>query len=215
MTKLIDLTHPLEHGMPAFPGDPEPAIEPLDTLEGAGYNTTRISMSSHTGTHLDVPFHFFDDGKTLEQVEIGRFHGPAVLVDLAAEGALAPGTRLSRETLERHTELFRPGARILYRTGWDKRFGSGDFFEGYPSLTLEAASWIASRRIGLLGMDTPSPSEDFAEVHRVLLGPEAEIIVVESLANLDQLPPAFTLSCLPLPFRGRDGSPVRAVAITG
>ncbi|MCP5111152.1 MAG: cyclase family protein, partial [bacterium] len=58
MTKLIDLTHPLTHGMPVFPGDPPPVIEPLATLPEDGFHTTRLDLCSHTGTHLDAPYHF-------------------------------------------------------------------------------------------------------------------------------------------------------------
>jgi len=193
--------------MTVCPGDPPPVIEPHDAIASAGYNTTRLSMSNHTGTHLDVPYHYLDNGARVDEVELDTFYGPAALIDLG------PGAVIDVKALELHAEVFQPGARVLYRTGWGSRFGDDDFFHGFPSLTPDAARWIAGRGIGLLGMDTPSPSEESRETHLALLG--AGIILVESLANLEQLPPRFTLSCLPLKLTGLDGSPVRAVAVVG
>ena len=92
-------------------------------------------------------------------------------------------------------------------------FGTKEFFSDYPDLTIEAARWIAERRIGLLGMDTPTPSSQWLECHHILLGKGTEIVIVEGLANLDQLPPEFTLMAFPLNLKGRDGSPIRAVAL--
>ena len=204
MTKLVDLTHPLTHGMPVFPGDPPPVIEPLATVSADGFNTTRVDVCSHTGTHLDVPYHFYDDGKTLDEMDLSAFYGPATVLKVA-------GASITAELLQPRAEAFQPGARVLLQTGWERHFGTPAFFQGYPSLTAEASRWIASRRIALLGLDTPSPSEDFTEVHRILLG--ADIVIVEALANIDALPPHFTLCCFPLKLTGRDGSPVRAVAV--
>jgi kynurenine formamidase len=92
-------------------------------------------------------------------------------------------------------------------------FGRPEFFAEFPTLTLEAAQWIAERRIALLGMDTPTPSTEWKEVHWALLGKGVELVMVEGLANLDRLPERFTLVAFPLNIKGRDGSPIRAVAV--
>jgi kynurenine formamidase len=172
-----------------------------------------VSLSTHQGTHLDVPFHFFDDGKTLDQVDLERFYGEAHLVDFAPGAALPPQTPLTLEMFTRHEAVFRPGAKIVYRTGWDRMFGRPEFFSQFPTLTLEAARWIASRRISLLGMDTPTPSAEWLECHHILLGKGVEMIIVEGLANLEKLPPVFTFIGFPLNIKGRDGSPIRAVGV--
>jgi arylformamidase len=215
MTSIVDLTHPLCDGQLAFPGDPRPSIRVHGTLATAGYNVATISMSTHQGTHVDAPYHFFDDGKTLDDVPLDRFYGPAVPVDLAPGGVLAPNTPLSIEMLRPYAVKFTPAARVLVRTGWDRMFNRPEFFTDFPSLTLEAARWIADRRIGLLGLDMPTPSQQGREVHHALLGPPAEIVLVEGLANLDRLPPRFVFAGLPLRLSGRDGSPIRAAAIVG
>jgi arylformamidase len=116
--------------------------------------------------------------------------------------------------LSRFEHLLTPGARIIYETGWHREFGQPHFFDDFPSLTQDAAHYLIARRIRLLGMDTPTPSRDWLEVHRILLGRPAEVVVVESLAHLDQLPDQFTFIGFPLLFTGRDGSPIRAVGLS-
>ena len=152
MPRLIDLSHPLEHGQPNFPFDPKLSVLVHNTVASIGYNITQISMSTHQGTHLDAPYHFYDDGKTVDQMPLDRFYGPAVLVDLAPGAFLPAKTTITREMLEPHAEKFQPGAKVIYRTGWDRTFGTPECFTEFPTLTLEAARWIADRCIGLRGI---------------------------------------------------------------
>ncbi len=210
--QLIDLSHPLEHGQLNFPYDPKISVLVHNTVSSIGYNMTQVSLASHQGTHLDAPFHFYDDGKTIDQMDLAQFYGPAHLVDLAPGGALAPGTELTVAMFEPHAAKFTPGAKIVYRTGWDRQFGTPEFFSAFPTLTLDAARWIAARGIGMLGMDTPTPSVDWKECHLILLGPGVEIVIVEALRGLERLPEQFLFMGFPLNLKGRDGSPIRAVA---
>jgi kynurenine formamidase len=209
--RIIDLSHPLVDGQLCFPGDPTPRIKPYDSIAEAGFNTTLLTIGSHAGTHLDAPFHYLRDGTTVDRIPLEVLYGPAVLVDLAPDSELGLEARISPAMLALHGDAFQPGARVLIRTGWDKRFGEHEFFRDYPSFTEEAAEWIAERRIALLGMDMPSPAEDGDDVHRILLG--AGIILVEALANLASLPREFVFLGLPLKVKGRDGSPIRAAAV--
>ena len=80
-------------------------------------------------------------------------------------------------------------------------------------MTLEATRWIAERKIGLLGMDTPTPSTDWKECHLILLKKDVEIVIVEGLTHLHKLPEQFTFIGFPMNITGRDGSPIRAVAV--
>ncbi len=212
MRKLIDLSHPLEHGQLNFPFDPKICVIPHNTIASIGYNITQLSLSTHQGTHLDAPYHFYDDGKTLDQMRLEQFCGPATLIDLAPGSHLKAKTPLTLEMFQAHAKKFRPGAKIIYRTGWSRKFGTPEFFSDFPTLTLEAARWIADRRIGLLGMDTPTPSTEWMECHHILLKRGVEIVIVEGLTNLEKLPAQFTFIGLPLNIKGRDGSPIRAVA---
>ena len=94
--RLIDLSHPLEQGQLSFPGDTELSVAVHSTVATIGYNGTRISISTHQGTHLDAPYHFFDDGKTVDEIPLDRFYGPATLVDLAPGASLEPNTPSNR-----------------------------------------------------------------------------------------------------------------------
>jgi kynurenine formamidase len=213
MSKLIDLSQPFAHGQLNFPYDPKISIVAHNTVSSIGYNITQMTMSTHQGTHLDVPYHFYDDGKTVDQMPLDRFYGPATLIDLAPNSALAAKTPITVEMLLPHAKKFEPGAKVIYRTGWDRAFNTPESFSDFPTLTLEAAKWIAERRIGLLGMDALTPSVEWKEVHLALLHKDVEIVIVEGLTNLEQLPDKFTFIGFPLNIKGRDGSPIRAVAL--
>ena len=213
MPKLIDLSHPLEHGQLNFPFDPKISVVVHNTVASISYNITQLSLSTHQGTHLDVPFHFYDDGLTVDQMPLERFYGLAILVDLAPGSYLPPKTPITVEMLAPHAAKFQRGAKVIYRTGWDQTFNTPECFTDFPTLTLDAARWIAARQIGLLGMDTLTPSTEWKETHWTLLAKGVEIVIVEGLTNLHKLPEQFTLAAFPLNIKGRDGSPIRAVAI--
>ena len=213
MAQLLDLSHPLEHGQFNFPWDPKISVVVHNTVASIGYNITQLSLSTHQGTHLDAPFHFYDDGKTVDQMRLDQFYGPATLIDLAPGGQLEPNTPLTVEMFKPHAERFRPGAKIIYRTGWSRMFGKPEFFADFPTLTLDAARWIAARGVGLLGMDTPTPSTDWKACHHILLAPGVEMVIVEGLTNLEKLPERFIFIGFPLNIKGRDGAPIRAVAL--
>lgn len=207
--KLIDLSHPLRDGQPGFPGDPVLTIAPHYTIAQQRCNVSRIAMGSHQGTHLDALYHFIPDGKRIDEMPLEWFCGPARVLRIPK--------RARKEITVADFKPFEaslvPGARIIYETGWHRHFGRPDYFTDFPSLTQEAAVYLASRRIRMLGMDTPTPGRDYYEVHHLLQQKPAEIVIVESLASLDALPPEFFFIGFPLRFAGGDGSPVRAVAL--
>ena len=127
----------------------------------------------------------------------------------------AAGGAITADDLRQHESYLQPEAKILVATGWYKQFGESNYFTDFPSFTVEAAGYLASRRIRLLGMDMPTPGKDWYEIHHILLAQDVEIVLVEGLANLDALPDEFTFIGFPLNFKGRDGSPIRAVAVCG
>ena len=206
---IVDLSHPLVHGQPTFPSDPKLSIVPHGTTATLRYNISQVVMSTHQGTHLDAMYHFLDDGKTLDQMPLDWFYGPAVVLRIPKQ----PREEITPDDFRPHEHLLVPGAKIIYETGWHRHFGRPGFFEDFPSLTQDAARYLVSRRIRLLGMDTPTPSRDWYEVHHILLAKDAEIVIVEALAHLDRVPDRITFCGFPLNFAGRDGSPIRAVAI--
>jgi arylformamidase len=207
--RFVDLSHPLLDKAGAFPNDPKLAVIEFGRIPTHKYNMTQLVMGTHQGTHLDAMFHFFDEGRTLDQMPLDWFFGPAKALKLPkpADG------EITAEDLKKHENYLQPGARIILNTGWYRRFGTLAFFEHFPSLTLDAARYLASRRIRLLGMDMPTPGKQWLELHHILLAKDVEIVVVEALANLDSVPEDFTFVGFPLNIKGRDGSPIRAVGI--
>ena len=207
---LVDLSHPLIHGQASFPSDPPLSITAHTTIATDRCNVSRVVMGTHQGTHLDAMTHFVEGGRSLDQMPLEWFYDPARVLRIPK----AAREELDVADFEPFAEHLVPGARIIYETGWHQQYGQANYFTDFPSLTQAAAHYLAGRGIRLLGMDTPTPGRDYYEVHHILLGRPAEIVVVESLAHLDQVPDEFILMAFPLNFHGRDGSPIRAVALT-
>ena len=207
--KLINLTHPITSGYYSFPNDPKLSITQQGTIDANQYNISKITTGSHQGTHLDAMYHFFEDGRTIDNMPLDWFYGPARILRIPKE----VGSEISVEDLLPHEQFLQSEARIIIETGWHRNFGSPAFFESFPSLTIPAAEFLAEKKIRMLGMDMPSLGEAYYELHRILLAPQVEVVVVESLANLDKVPDSFIFSGFPLNLTGLDGSPIRAVAI--
>lgn len=200
-------------GAPPFPGDTACEVKSYHTIAEAGYNTTKLSLSSHHGTHLDAPLHFLSDGFGVDRIDLGKCVGPAVLIDMSHK---APKSSIDVDDLAPYARRLDKGARVVLRTGWDRVYPDPRYFTDFPNITLDAATWLAEQEIALLGMDMPTPngeSDDaVAQVHRVLL--QAEVVIVEWLASLNEITgDTFFLIAAPLKIRGCDGSPIRALAI--
>ena len=132
MVKLIDLSHPLEHGQLNFPMDPKISVVVHNTVATIGYNITQFSLSTHQGTHLDVPFHFYDDGKTVDQMPLERFYGPAVLVDLAPGSCLPAKTPINVEMLAPHARSFSLGPKSSTEPAGTARLARRNVLRTFP-----------------------------------------------------------------------------------
>ncbi|KAA6323448.1 Kynurenine formamidase [termite gut metagenome] len=211
MGKIIDLTLPMFDGAPTMPMDPKLSISWHCTLETLGYNLSRVITSTHQGTHIDAARHFFYNGECIDEVALERFIVRAVKVDLTGK---KPGEAIEPADLQPYNKWIEQGCSVLLHTGWDKRFPKSSYFLEFPFVTKTLANWFVEKKIGLVGMDTPTPNgEDWKYVHVKMLG--ADILIVEGLANMEQLPTGevFTFYSLPLKLQGCDGSPVRAIVM--
>lgn len=208
--RIIDLTAEMYDGAPTMPMDPKMSVDPHCTLDTLGYNLARVTFSTHQGTHMDVPFHFFEDGYTLSELDLSRMVAPAFLVDLRHK---QPGEAIVPEDLQPYEAQLAAGMNPLLNTGWYKVFPEPRFFAEFPYVSCALADWLAEKKVKLIGMDMPTPNgKDWQYVHRKLLG--SDCLIVEGLTNLDAVDEDnFILSALPLKIRKRDGSPVRAVAM--
>ncbi len=219
--RLIDLSHPLDAATPPWPGNPGVDVDVLSaipadwgpgrrggTSEPVYCNTTAFRTCNHTGTHMDAPAHFYNGVPTIEQVPLNHCIGPAALVEVGHVGARGA---IARTDLIAHEDRITETGKVVFRTGWSRRWGEGDYFRDYPVLSEEAADWLVQRRVHLVGLDTPSVDYEPHPVHYVLLG--ARAVIVENLTNLHLIErPTFELIVLPLPLRGLEASPVRAMA---
>ncbi|NSW78983.1 MAG: cyclase family protein [Chthonomonadetes bacterium] len=204
----IDLTVPLKEGMPNYPGDQPFRLRPLLRIaEGKVCNLSAIEMGTHTGTHVDPPWHFIPDGATVDQLSLDLLIGRAYVVSVRGVPAVTADA-LQAAGIPGDAE------RLLIQT--DNSFGvweKPDFQPDFVYLAPDAAEWIVSRGIQLVGIDYLSVEQFRApepRAHRTLLG--AGIIIVEGL-NLRELEPGWVrFICLPLRIEGVDGAPARAVA---
>lgn len=208
MSRIVDLTLTVQPGMRGVD------FEINSTIAGKGWNTTLLHLYSHSGTHLDAPYHFVAHGERVDELILDKCVGKALVIDLTS---LKPRELITVEHMAAYAEKIGPGARLLLRTDWSTRAGSPEYRSHLPRISLQLAEWLAERRIALLGVEPPSVAdvhsrEELTSVHRALL--EAGIVVVEGLANLDELrQEEVTFIALPLKLKGGDGSPVRAIAI--
>lgn len=172
-------------------------------MEKDKVNVTRITLGSHTGTHVDAPWHFLPNGNTVDEEPLSKFLGEALIIDASERRGL--GIRF--KDLDRYSDVMRDGDILLIYTGAENRTTKFAF------LDISAAEWMVKNKVKCVGIDTLSVekfgSKD-APVHKLLLSNRIGII-----ENLDRLK-AFVntrmfLVCLPLRLQGLDGSPARAV----
>lgn len=210
MLRLVDLSLDIYDKAPTFGVDPKTTVMPHLGIKDLSYNITQLIISTHLGTHLDAPYHFFDDGQTVENLDIRRGFGPAWVLDFTHK---APKEEISVEDLAAHEHKITAGSRLIFRTGWDAQFPQPHYFSDQPYLGPESCRWLAERGVATVALDMPTiyPAQ-YIVVHHLLLRPE--VLVIEGLRDLGQLRSEQVILCaLPLRIRGRDGSPCRAVAI--
>jgi kynurenine formamidase len=232
-TRMVDLTHSFNAQTIYWPN--APSTFKLDkyaygkTEGGYFYSSFGFSSPEHGGTHLDAPIHFSEKGRTTDQIPLSQLIGPAVVIDVSAKVKANADYRLTADDVrdfEKAHGAIKPGTIVLLRTDWSKRWPNkkaylGDDAPGrttqlhFPSFGADAAKLLVERRVGAIGLDTPSidygPSTDFI-VHQIVYG--ANIPGFENLTSLDQLPATGTiLIALPMKIEGGSGGPLRAVAL--
>lgn len=212
MTQIIDISVAIGSGMITWPGDPAVEIHPTRSLSnGDSANVSQIQFGSHTGTHVDPPFHFVEDGSTVENLPLEVLVGEAVVADLGhVEDSVQPD---DLEALG-----LAPGVeRLLLKTrNSDIWQGPAEFPAHYVALSPEGAAWAVQRGIRLVGIDFLSIERRKTPghpTHNTLL--RAGVVIIEGL-NLSGVEPGqYRLACLPLKILGGDGAPARAVLIQG
>ena len=194
--KIYDISQEV-FGCKVFPGDPSPVKKTMLSIQNGDIcNLTAFEMCAHNGTHVDAPYHFLNDGKKIDQVDLDRFIGYAYVTehegDIGKEDAKAI-LKKARECDERSAE------RILVK--------------GNATVTVDAAKVFAEEGIKLFGNEsqTVGPEDAPMEVHLIMLG--AQIVLLEGIRLADVKEGAYILHAAPLNLGGCDGSPCRATLI--
>lgn len=211
--KVIDLTHLISEDMPVYPGTETPKLQAANTYEKDGFKETLMTMYTHTGTHMDPPAHLFAGRTTLDEFPIEQFVGKALVIDCTD---LKEGDRIGMEKINAVRSKADKAEFLLFRMGWDKRWGSDAYFEDYPYLDDGVVEYIISQKKKGVGLDVigidPIADENLT-IHKKLFI-ENEIVVIENLMNLDQTgEDLFMFFALPLKHVNADGSPIRAIAV--
>lgn len=226
--RMVDLGHPYDADTVSWPAGPpfERVGEAGEDDGGRWYATGRLSLSEHSGTHLDAPLHFARDGRSVDQIPLAGLIGPARVIDVRKACEQDRDYAVTVEDLTAHEAeegRIAAGSAVLILTGWSRHWHDRAVYLGgadvkslhFPGLDLEAARLLADRRVALVGIDTasidPGTSELFG-AHRVLA--EAQVANLENLRGLEGLPArGATLIALPMNIAGGSGAPTRVVAL--
>ena len=211
--KLLDLTLIISENIPTFPGSPQPSFVQDKNVKNDGYNSELLFLSSHTGTHLDAPYHFQEKGEKIHEISLKRLVSSAILVKSRKKGD-QPITKTDIQKFEKKHGKIPSGSTVIFWTGWQKMIKNTSYFIRNPGLSTAAAKYLVSKKINLVGTDSPSidlGKDKRFPVHHIFS--KNNVLIVENLTNLEKIRSSkFHFVVLPLKLKGATGSPVRAIA---
>ena len=209
--KVIDLTLTVSEKIPTFPGSPKPHFIEWETIAKDGYNLELLFLSTHTGTHIDAPFHFVKNGKKIHEIAPERLVNEAVLIRIGKNSNRSI-SKTDIQNFEQKNGKIENGSTVIFHTGWQKNLNKEFYFSENPGLSISAAKYLASKKINMVGIDSPSidlGSDSKFSVHHILA--KNNILIVENLANLGMIKSNnFHLITSPLKLKNATGSPIRA-----
>jgi len=211
--KYLDLTLTVSESIPNFPGSPSPQFIAWSTIKDDGYNLELLFLSSHTGTHLDAPYHFTKKGAKIHQIPVTRLIGVALLIKIkkVKDQTITKKDLLDFEQKNGEIKNF---SSIIFFTDWQKNLNKKFYFTNNPGLSKSATNYLVSKKINLVGIDSPSidlGTDKSFTAHKILA--KNNILIVENLSNLEKIPTLeFDFIILPLKLKDATGSPVRAIA---
>jgi arylformamidase len=195
--------------MIVWPGDPPVTIERTSSIaSGDNANVSQMKMSCHTGTHVDAPDHFLNNGKTVEAISLDLLVGRAYVLDL-------PKVNMITASILMDADIPPRTRRLLFKTRNSEYWANGnrEFQTDYVGLSVDAAELLVDRNVRLVGIDYLSiaPYKLGTPVHTILLN--AGVVIIEGLDLSSVSQGRYTLHCLPLKLGGADGAPTRAVLV--
>ena len=214
--RVVDLSRRVDGNTQVYPGDPEVYLEPATTLAAHGVNVLGVHIGSHSGTHVDAPYHFVEDGARIDELDPRLFVGPAAVLDVRGKG---PRERVTAGDLRPYENRISGGVIAVVRTGWEEHYGTPLYYD-HPFLDRGAAQLLLDAGVRTVAVDALNVDETVLEgeqpdgypAHHLILG--AGGVIAENLANLGAIDfPEPLISLLPIKLGGSDGAPVRAVAM--
>jgi len=202
--RIHDISVPLAPTLTVYPGDPSVRIDPWSQIsEGEAANVSRVIISTHSGTHIDAPRHFSDDGLSVDKIPLSLLMGPALVVSLPEVKVIG------KKELERLP--VRGVTRVLLKTDNSLLWKRSTFSADFAALSVDGAQYLVEAGVKLVGIDYLSMErhEGDGSVHRTLL--EAGVLILEGLDLSEVGPGGYELICLPLRIAGGDGAPARAI----
>ena len=211
--KIIDLTLTVSDKIPTFPGSPQPSFIPWENVKEDGYNLELLFLSTHTGTHMDAPYHFLEKGAKIHEISLKKLVSEAVLIKSKKKGGESI-TKIDIQKFEKKHGKIAGFSSVIFYTDWQRNLQKKYYFTKNPGLSVSAAKYLASKKINLVGIDSPSidlGKDSKFSVHQIFA--KKGILIVENLANLEKIKSSkFHLVVLPLKLKNATGSPVRAIA---
>ena len=211
--KVIDLTLTVSNKIPTFPGSPQPNFIPWENVKEDGYNLELLFLSSHTGTHMDAPHHFLEKGAKIHEISLKKLVSEAVLIQ-SRKKSNESVTKTDIQKFEKKHGKITGFSTVIFCTGWQRNLQKDYYFTKNPGLSVSAAKYLASKKISLVGIDSPSidlGTDSKFSVHQIFA--KNGMLIVENLANLEKIKSSkFHLVVLPLKLKDATGSPVRAIA---
>ena len=211
--KIIDLTLTVSDEIPTFPGSPQPSFIPWENVKEDGYNLELLFLSTHTGTHMDAPYHFLEKGAKIHEISLKKLVSEAILIKSKKKSG-GSITKTDIQKFEKKHGKITGFSSVIFYTGWQRNLQKKYYFTKNPGLSVSAAKYLASKKINLVGIDSPSidlGTDSKFSVHHVFS--KKGILIVENLANLEKIKSSkFHLVVLPLKLKNATGSPVRAIA---
>ena len=211
--KIYDISVGISPEMPTWPDDPPVILTKLAEIQnGADANITAIEMSVHSGTHIDAPKHFIDDGIAADEIPFEKLMGEVVVMEMSDAASV-----ISAEILKTHPDNSRlqTASKVLFKTinsgTWQS--SSAEFQKDYVGINKSGAKYLAGLNLDLIGIDYLSiaPYDDTVQPHTILLS--KGIILLEGI-NLSRVPSGiYQLCCLPLKIIGCEGAPARAILV--
>ena len=209
--KIVDLSHQLQNGTVVYPGDPEPDITVATTLEVEGYNLSNVHIGSQSGSHVDAPYHFRNDGLTIDKIDLSYCMGNAVVIDVSNK---QEQEEITLAEVQRYETQIQKADIVMFRTDWYRFAGEEKFFL-HPYLSKEAGEYLLANGIKTVAIDAINIDKTGGTAFPIhdMYADESGLIA-ENLAHFDEIDFAepFVIF-LPLRLVGVDGSPVRAVAV--